>query len=60
MGLKNEQFEKGELKKYLGKSKAGEHKWLKKMMNRFIRRQAKVINEDAPLKFKKPYKGWEL
>lgn len=27
MGLKNEQFEKGELKKYLGKPKAGEHKW---------------------------------
>ena len=43
MGLKNEQFEKGELKKYLGKPKAGEHKWYKKMMNRFIRRQGKVI-----------------
>ena len=60
MGLKNEQFEKGELKKYLGKPKAGEHKWLKKMMNRFIRRKGKEIDEDAPLKLKKTYKGWEL
>ena len=59
MGLKNEQFEKGELKKYC-KPKAREHKWLKKMMNRFIRRKSKVIDEDAPLKIKKPYKGWEL
>ena len=59
MGLKNEQFEKGELKKYC-KPKAGEHKWLKRMMNRFIRRKGKEIDEDAPLKFKKHYKGWEL
>ena len=60
MGLKNEQFEKGELKKYLGKPKAGEHKWLKKVMNRFIRRQGKEIDEESPNKIKKPYKGWEL
>ena len=59
MGLKNEQFEKGELKKYC-KPKAGEHKWYKKMMNRFIRRKSKVIDEESPNKIKKPYKGYEL
>ena len=60
MGVNLEKIEKGPITKWFAKPKAGHHKWMKRMMNRFIRRKSKVIDEDAPLKFKKPYKGWEL
>lgn len=33
-------------------------KWLKKQMNRYIRRQK--INNDSYHKFKRPTKGWEI
>ena len=59
MGVNLEKIEKGPITKWFAKPKAGHHKWMKRMMNKFIRRKAKEINEDSTAKIKKSYHGWE-
>lgn len=59
MALHAEKIEKGSMRFYLGKPKAGSHKWMKKMMNRLIRYEAKKIDEYS-MKPKRKYSGWEL
>jgi hypothetical protein len=45
--------------KYL-KCKAGVHKWMKKQMNRFMRRKAIEDDEVGGKSNRKPIKGWEF
>ena len=52
-------IEKGKIRKYFAKPRAGYHKMVKHCMNKYIRKQAKDCSEDS-LTPKKRYVGWEF
>ena len=43
MSLHKEVIEKGSIRKFFAKRRAGVHKWMKNQMNRYIRKQAKDV-----------------
>lgn len=59
MSLYKEDIEKGAIRKFFAKRRAGVHKWMKNQMNRYIRKQAKDVSEDS-LETKRRYCGWEF
>lgn len=59
MSLHKEVIEKGFIRKFFAKRRAGVHKWMKNQMNRYIRKQAKDVSEDS-LEPKRRYCGWEF
>lgn len=59
MSLYKEDIEKGAIRKFFAKRRAGVHKWMKNQMNRYIRKQAKDCSEDS-LEPKRRYCGWEF
>ena len=58
MSLHKEVIEKGSIRKFFAKPRAGVHKWMKNQMNRYIRNQTKDVSEDS-LEPKKRNAGWE-
>jgi len=52
----NFQLEKGKIRKYFPKTRAGVHKFVKKMKNRIIRRM-KIVPVKGTIK---NYSGWEF
>lgn len=52
-------IEKGPIRKYFSKPRAGYHKWIKRCMHKYLRKQAKDCSEDS-LNPKKRYVGWEF
>lgn len=59
MSLYKEQIEKFPIKQMIGKSKAGVHKWMKRQMNKFIRRKPIEDDEIGSKTNRKPTVGWE-
>ena len=59
MSLCKEKIEKGSIRKLFAKPRAGIHKWMKRQMNKYIRRQSKDVGEDS-LEPKKRNCGWEF
>ena len=59
MSLCKEKIEKGAIRAFFSKRRAGIHKWMKRQMNKYIRRQSKDISEDS-LEPKKRNCGWEF
>jgi len=56
MSTIRDQIEKGKVRRLFAPPRAGVHKWMKKQMNRLIRRR----KMDAPVKGKfRPTRGWE-
>lgn len=56
MGTSRDQIEKGEIRKYFTKPRAGVHKWMKRQMNRLIRRH----EDEMPVRGRfRPTSGWE-
>lgn len=51
--------EKTESTKLFGKARSGIHKWMKRQMNKFIRRKPIEEDEIGLKTNKKPTKGWE-
>ena len=52
-------IEKGKIRNLFAPTKAGLHKWMKKQMNRFMRRKP-IEGDDVGCKSNsKPTKGWE-
>lgn len=49
-------IDKGPIRKYFSKPRAGYHKWIKRCMNKYLRKQAKDCSEDS-LNPKKRYVG---
>lgn len=61
MALTRDKIEHGKIQRLFPKVKSGIHRYMKKCINKLIRRQAKKIslNDDENLTPKKQYKGWE-
>ena len=60
MSLYKEKIEKGKIKKLFAPRRAGVHKWMKRQMNKFMRRR-KIEEDDKGYKSnRKPIKGWEF
>lgn len=53
-------IEKGRIKSLFAPRRAGIHKWMKKQMNRFIRRKPIEEDEVGSKSNRKPTKGWEF
>ena len=47
MSLYKIKIEKGRIRAFFSKPRAGLHKWMKNQMNRYIRKQAKDVSEDS-------------
>ena len=60
MGINLNKIEKGTVRKLLSPRKAGIHKWMKKQMNRFMRRKSIEEDDVGSKSNKKPTKGWEF
>ena len=60
MALNRNKIEYGEIRKLFTKRRDRYRTVLKKDMNRWIRRKAKIINEESIAEIKKEYKGWEF
>lgn len=60
MSTYKEKIEKGRIRNFFKKPRAGVHKWMKKQMNRFLRRKAVDDDEKGIKTSKKPYQGWEF
>lgn len=60
MGLSRNKIEKGFIKSLFTPRKAGVHKWMKKQMNRFMRRKPIEEDEVGGKSNSKPTKGWEF
>ena len=58
MSLWKFKIERGKIRKFFPKVRAGTHKYYKKCMNRFLRHQAKDVSEES-LNPKRMFKGWE-
>lgn len=59
MATYKEKIEKGTIRSLFCKPKAGVHKWMKRQMNKFIRRKPIEDDEVGYKTNKKPTKGWE-
>lgn len=61
MALSRVKIEKGKIRRLFPKVRSGEHKYMKKCINRLVRRFSKKISLscDENLLPKKPYRGWE-
>lgn len=61
MALSRDKIEKGKIQHLFPKVKSGIHRYMKKSINKLMRRQANKIslNDDENLTPKKQYKGWE-
>ena len=60
MGIQKCKIEKGKIKNLFAPRRAGIHKWMKKQMNRFIRRKPIEEDEVGSKSNRKPTKGWEF
>jgi thymidylate kinase len=60
MGLSREKIEYGEIRKFFSKRRNRYRTFLKKSMNRWIRRKGKKIEEDSVAAIQREYKGWEF
>jgi hypothetical protein len=62
MGLTREKIEYGEIRKFFAKKSQQRYRvYLKKCMNRWLRRKAKQIDlNNENITPKKEYKGWEF
>jgi hypothetical protein len=60
MALNRNKIEYGEIRKLFTKRSNRYRTILKKDMNRWVRRKAKIINEESIAEIKKEYKGWEF
>ena len=61
MALCREKIEYGEIRKFFSRKKHDRHRvYLKKCMNRWIRRKSKKIEEDSIADIRKEYNGWEF
>ena len=60
MATYKEKIEKGKIRLLFSSRRSGVHKWMKRQMNKFIRRQP-IEDEDVGRKInRKPTKGWEF
>ncbi|MBR6516394.1 MAG: hypothetical protein IKT40_06015 [Bacilli bacterium] len=60
MAAYKEKIEKGLIRKLFAKPKAGIHKWMKRQMNKLIRRKPIEEDEIGIKTNRKPYKGWDF
>ena len=60
MATYKEQIEKGKIKSYFAQPRAGVHKWMKRQMNKFMRRKPIEDDEIGRKTNRKPIKGWEF
>jgi hypothetical protein len=59
MSSYKEKIEKGKIKMLFSPRRSGVHKWMKRQMNKFIRRQS-IEDDDIGYKSnRKPFRGWE-
>lgn len=58
MSLFKEKIDRMEIRKLFPKVRAGDHKYRKRCMVKYLRQQSKDVSEDS-LTPKKMYKGWE-
>lgn len=60
MSLYKEKIEKGKIRSLFKKPRAGVHKWMKRQMNKFIRRKP-IDDDDKGIKTaRKQNCGWEF
>lgn len=59
MSCYKEKIEKGKIRRLFSKPRAGIHKWMKRQMNKFMRRKPIEEDEVGYKSSKKPTKGWE-
>jgi hypothetical protein len=60
MSCIREKIEKGRIKALFNPRKAGTHKWMKRQMNKFMRRQPIEVDDMGYKSSRKPIKGWEF
>lgn len=59
MSCYKEKIEKGKIRRLFSKPRAGIHKWMKRQMNKFMRRKPIEEDEVGYKSSQKPTKGWE-
>lgn len=60
MSLYKEKLEKGKIRSLFTKPRAGVHKWMKRQMNKYIRRKPIEDDEIGIKTNRKPTRGWEF
>lgn len=60
MSLSREKIEYGVIRSFFSKRRNRYRTFLKKSMNRWIRRKSKKIDEESIAAIQKEYKGWEF
>ena len=60
MALCREKIEYGEIRNFFSRKHDRHRVYLKKCMNRWIRRKSKKIDEDSIADIPKEYNGWEF
>lgn len=59
MSCYKEKIGKGKIRRLFSKPRAGIHKWMKRQMNKLMRRKPIEEDEVGYKSSKKPTKGWE-
>lgn len=59
MSCCKEKIEKGRIRKLFPKPRSGFHKWMKRQMNKFMRRKPIQEDDKGYKSNRKPLKGWE-
>jgi hypothetical protein len=60
MSTNRNKIEKGKIRELFAKPKSGFHKWVKRQMNKYMRRKPIEEDDKGCKTNKKPIKGWEF